>query len=91
MSNPYELRLDLFNSAKDLLVERYNAAERRYDAAYNKFMEQKERYMTLKEQGKDAGEYPNVDLPEYPIFPTDDQITDLAYHIKNFTMDKDGI
>jgi len=91
MSNPYELRLDLFNSARDLLVERYNAAERRYDAAYNRFMEEKERYITLKEQGKECGEYPSVNLPDYPIFPSDDDITNLAYHIKNFTMDKEGV
>jgi hypothetical protein len=88
MSNPYELRLDLYNSAKDFIQEKYNAEVNRYDAAFNAFLEKKERWQVLKDMGQDPGEYPNVSLPPYPSFPSPDDIAEFAVHIRSFVSDK---
>ena len=90
MSNPYELRLELFNSARDLLIQRFEAAERRYIASENKYNNAKERYYEIKEKSATAGEFPTDDLPEFPIFPSDEDITSLAYQMKRFISDQEG-
>tara|TARA_A200000113_G_scaffold225023_1_gene244530 strand:+ start:716 stop:991 length:276 start_codon:yes stop_codon:yes gene_type:complete len=88
MSNPYELRLDLYNSAKDFIQEKYNAEVNRYDAAFSAFLEKKERWQVLKDMGQDPGEYPSVSLPQYPSFPSPDDIAEFAVHIRSFVSDK---
>tara|TARA_B100000902_G_C26620031_1_gene579322 strand:- start:118 stop:363 length:246 start_codon:yes stop_codon:yes gene_type:complete len=77
MANPYELRLELLNSAENRLIQRFEADRSRYDAAIL-------RYETLKEHGEEVP-YPDID---YPKFPSDDEITELAYEMKKFVSEK---
>lgn len=88
MSNPYELRLDLYNSAKDFIQTKYEAEVARYDAAERAFLKKKERWQILKDMGQDPGEYPSVHLPVYPTFPSPSDIAEFAVHIRSFVSDK---
>ena len=102
-SNPYELRLQLFQEAKSICWEEYSrnvseferikennyALEKKYDADLS-------RYESLKEQGKlgslEYPVYPDLkELPEYPKYPTMDEIKDRATFIRNFCDDKGNV
>ena len=102
-ANPYELRLQLFQEAKNICWEEYNrnvseferirdnnyALEKKYDADLN-------RYTTLEEQGKlgslEYPVYPDIEaLPKYPEYPSMDEIKDRATFIRNFCDDKGDI
>tara|TARA_R100000353_G_scaffold134394_1_gene95348 strand:+ start:212 stop:685 length:474 start_codon:yes stop_codon:yes gene_type:complete len=106
-SNPYELRLQLFQEAKSICWEEYSrnvseferirdnnyALEKKYDADLS-------RYESLKEQGKlgslEYPVYPSLkELPEYPKYPTMEELKEKATFIRNFCDDKgensDGI
>ena len=99
-SNPYELRLQLFQEAKSICWEEYSrnvseferikdnnyALEKKYDADLS-------RYESLKEQGKlgslEYPVYPDLkELPEYPEYPSMDEIKEKATFIRNFCDDK---
>tara|TARA_B100000963_G_scaffold21219_1_gene16006 strand:+ start:1893 stop:2321 length:429 start_codon:yes stop_codon:yes gene_type:complete len=105
-SNPYELRLQLFQEAKSICWEEYSrnvseferirdnnyALEKKYDADLS-------RYESLKEQGKlgslEYPVYPSLkELPEYPKYPTMEELKEKATFIRNFCDDRgnsDGI
>ena len=100
MSNPFELRLQLFQEAKDYLVAVFDQEVLEWDRVNtekldieNKFIEEKERYYELK--GQDLGDiekYPiapdPIKLPEYPKYPTREEILKMATFIREFTADK---
>ena len=100
MSNPFELRLQLFQEARDYLVACYDRdvqewdrkqaekydVERKYDADYS-------RHCDMREEGKgSSSECPiapdPITLPEYPKYPTREEILEMAYFIRGFTADK---
>ena len=102
-ANPYELRLQLFQEAKNICWEEYNrnvseferirdnnyALEKKYDADLN-------RYTTLEEQGKlgslEYPVYPDIEaLPKYPEYPSMDEIKNRATFIRNFCDDKGDV
>tara|TARA_B100000212_G_scaffold339659_1_gene318537 strand:- start:141 stop:572 length:432 start_codon:yes stop_codon:yes gene_type:complete len=99
-TNPYELRLQLFQEAKSICWEEYsrnvseferirdniNNLEKKYYANLN-------RYESLKEEGKlgslEYPVYPDIPpLPEYPKYPSMDEIKERATFIRNFCDDK---
>lgn len=78
----------MYNSAKEFIQAKYDAEVNRYDAAERAFLEKKERWQTLKDMGQDPGEYPAVNLPIYPTFPSPSDIAEFAVHIRDFVSDK---
>lgn len=78
----------MYNSAKEFIQAKYDAEVNRYDAAERAFLEKKERWQTLKDMGQDPGEYPVVNLPIYPTFPSPSDISEFAVHIRDFVSDK---
>ncbi len=100
MSNPYELRLQLFQEAKDYLVESFNREVQEWDRKNtekcdieNKWSNDWNRYCDLKEEGKaSAMEHPvapdPIKLPEYPKYPTKEEIVEMAKFIRSFISDK---
>ena len=100
MSNAYELRLQLFQEAREYLASRYerdvlewNRLEQekidiqtKYDADYY-------RWDALRDEGKaSAVNCPicpePIKLPEYPKYPTKEEILEMAEFIRDFTNDK---
>ena len=100
MSNAYELRLQLFQEAREYLAARYerdvlewNRLEQekvdiqtKYDADYY-------RWDALRDEGKaSAVNSPicpePIKLPEYPKYPTKEEILEMAEFIRDFTNDK---
>ena len=102
-ANPYELRLQLFQEAKNICWEEYhrdvNQFEIKRDARNDikeKYYEDRSKYESLKEDGKlGSMEYPTFpdlpDLPEYPEYPSMDEIKDRATFIRNFCDDKGNV
>ena len=99
-ANPYELRLQLFQEAKNICWEEYNRDVNEFERQRDKqnelkekYYEDKSKYESLKEDGKlGSMEYPTFpdlpDLPEYPEYPSMDEIKDRATFIRNFCDDK---
>ena len=100
MSNAFELRLQLFQEAKDYLVARFERDVLEWDRKNTekldlekKFEEDWRRYSDLKDEGKSLElEYPvcpdPIKLPEYPKYPSRQDILDMATFIRDFTYDK---
>ena len=100
MSNPFELRLQLFQEARDYLVAVYEREVQEWDRKQqekcdneNKWSNDYSRYCDLKEEGcVSAMEHPvapnPIKLPEYPKYPTREEILDMATFIRSFTADK---
>ena len=100
MSNPFELRLQLFQEARDYLVDVFNRDVLEWDRKNTekldietKYSNDWSRYIDLKEEGKvSAEEYPiapdPIKLPEYPKYPTREEILEMATFIRSFTADK---
>jgi len=100
MSNPFELRLQLFQEAKEYLVSVYDREVSEHDRLVqrkmdleNKFSEEKERYYELKEQHQaDVEKYPTYpdlpEIPEYPKYPAREEILEMAKFIRSFIADK---
>jgi len=100
MSNAYELRLQLFQEAREYLVAQFDRdvlewqrqeqekcdIQTKYDADYY-------RWDALREEGKaSAVNCPicpePIKLPEYPKYPTKEEILAMAEFIRDFTNDK---
>ena len=102
MSNPFELRLQLFQEAKDYLVSVYEREVLEWDRKQqekcdieNKWSNDYSRYSDLKEEGKaSASDCPispdPIKLPEYPKYPTREDILEMAKFIRSFISDKGG-
>lgn len=100
MSNAYELRLQLFQEAREYLTGQFDRDVLEWDRKntekldrQNKFDEDWRRWSDLKEEGKATAEdcpiCPNpVKLPEYPKYPSRQDILDMATFIRDFTNDK---
>ena len=100
MSNPFELRLQLFQEARDYLVDVFNRDVLEWDRkntekldVENKYSNDWSRYCDLKEEGeataKDCPISPDpIILPEYPQYPTREEILEMATFIRSFTADK---
>ena len=99
-TNPYELRLQLFQEAKNICWEEYNRDVNEFERQRDKqnelkekYYEDKSKYESLKEDDKlGSMEYPSYpdlpELPEYPEYPSMDEIKDRATFIRNFCDDK---
>ena len=100
MSNAYELRLQLFQEAREYLVAQFDRdvlewqrleqekcdIQTKYDADYY-------RWDALRDEGKaSAVNCPicpePIKLPEYPKYPTKEEILEMAEFIRDFTNDK---
>jgi hypothetical protein len=68
MSNPFDLRFSMIQSAKELLTEQY----------HTDINNLKEKYYADKEAGLD------VQFPEMPAFPTFEDISKLANEMNSF-------
>lgn len=68
MSNPFDLRFSMIESAKNLLTEQYHTESQNL----------KEKYFADREAGLD------VAFPELPTFPTFEEITKLANEMNSF-------
>lgn len=102
MSNAFELRLQLFQEARDYLVAQFDRDvlewERKNQEKLDrqtKFDEDWRRWSNLKDEGKVTAEdhpiCPNpVKLPEYPKYPSREDILEMATFIRDFTNDKGG-
>ena len=101
MSNPFELRLQLFQEAKEYLVSVYDREVSEHDRLVqrkldleNKFSEEKDRYYELKDNPKAAPNlkyptYPDLPgIPEYPKYPSREEILEMAKFIRSFIADK---
>ena len=100
MSNPFELRLQLFQEARDYLVACYdrnisewNRLEQEKHDIENKYSNDWSRHCDLKEEGlassSDCPIAPDpIKLPEYPKYPTREEILEMATFIREFTADK---
>ena len=100
MSNPFELRLQLFQEARDYLVDVFNRDVLEWDRKNTekldietKYSNDWSRYCDLREEGtataKDCPISPDpIKLPEYPQYPTREQILEMATFIREFTADK---
>ena len=102
MSNPYELRLQLFQEAKDYLVSVFDRDVMEWDRLNQqnldldtKYCNQLNRYEELKESGKIKDvekEYPKPfqtkELPEYPQYPSREAILEMATFIRSFISEK---
>tara|TARA_B100000963_G_C22440019_1_gene586130 strand:- start:145 stop:573 length:429 start_codon:yes stop_codon:yes gene_type:complete len=99
-SNPYELRLQLFQEAKSICWEEYNRNVTQFEVKRDarndikeKYYETRNAYESKKEEGKlgsmEYPEFPDLpDLPEYPEYPSMDEIKEKATFIRNFCDDK---
>ena len=99
-TNPYELRLQLFQEAKSICWEEYNRDVSQFEVKRDerndlkeKYYEDRNKYESLKEDGKlGSMEYPTFpdlpELPEYPQYPSMEEIKDRATFIRNFCDDK---
>ena len=102
-ANPYELRLQLFQEAKNICWEEYNRDVTQFEIKRDarndikeKYYEDRSKYESLKEDGKlGSMEYPTFpdlpELPEYPEYPSMDEIKDRATFIRNFCDDKGNV
>tara|TARA_R100000030_G_scaffold30831_1_gene22603 strand:+ start:176 stop:487 length:312 start_codon:yes stop_codon:yes gene_type:complete len=100
MSNAFELRLQLFQEARDYLVAQFDRDvlewERKNQEKLDrqtKFDEDWRRWSNLKDEGKvTAEDYPicpnPIKLPEYPKYPSREDILEMATFIRDFTNDK---
>ena len=100
MSNPFELRLQLFQEARDYLVDVFNREVQEWDRLNQhkldietKYSNDWSRYCDLKDEGKASAEECPVSpdpikLPEYPKYPTREEILEMATFIREFTADK---
>ena len=100
MSNPFELRLQLFQEAREYLVEVFNRDVLEWERKNtekldieNKYSNDWSRHCDLKEEGlassSDCPIAPDpIKLPEYPKYPTREEILDMATFIREFTSDK---
>ena len=100
MSNPFELRLQLFQEAREYLVEVFNRDVLEWERkntekldVENKYSNDWSRHCDLKEEGlassSDCPIAPDpIKLPEYPKYPTREEILDMATFIREFTSDK---
>ena len=100
MSNAYELRLQLFQEAREYLTGQFDRDVFEWDRKntekldrQNKFDEDWRRWSDLKEEGKVTAEdcpiCPDpVTLPEYPKYPSREDILEMATFIRDFTNDK---
>lgn len=100
MSNAFELRLQLFQEARDYLVAQFDRDVLEWDRKNqekldieNKYSNDWSRYIDLKEEGKVSAEdcpiAPNpIKLPEYPKYPSREDILEMATFIRDFTNDK---
>ena len=100
MSNAFELRLQLFQEARDYLVAQFDRDVLEWDRKNqekldieNKFNEDWRRYSDLKDEGKaSAVNCPicpdPIRLPEYPKYPSREDILEMATFIRDFTNDK---
>lgn len=68
MSNPFDLRFSMIESAKNLLTEQYHTESQNI----------KEKYFADREAGLD------VSFPELPAFPSFSDITKLATEMNDF-------
>ena len=68
MSNPFDLRFSMIESAKNLLTEQYHTESQNL----------KEKYFADREAGLD------VSFPNLPAFPTFEEITKLANEMNSF-------
>jgi|MDTB01.2.fsa_nt_gb hypothetical protein len=68
MSNPFDLRFSMIESAKQILIEQYHT-----DCGHLK-----EKYFAELERGLD------VQFPELPTFPTFGDISNLANEMNSF-------
>jgi len=68
MSNPFDLRFSMIESAKQLLTEQY----------HTDISNIKEKYFADREAGLD------VSFPELPAFPTFEDISKLANEMNSF-------
>ena len=99
--NAYELRLQLFEKAKEFVWEKFNRDVLEWDRISQnraeikeKYYEDKWRYDSLKEQDKlgslEYPVYPNMpELPEYPQYPSKKELLDMALFMRAF-VDKQG-
>ena len=102
-TNPYELRLQLFQEAKNICWEEYNRDVNEFERQRDKqnelkekYYEDKSKYESLKEDCKlGSMEYPSYpdlpELPEYPEYPSMDEIKNRATFIRNFCDDKGDV
>lgn len=100
MSNAFELRLQLFQEARDYLVAQFDRDVLEWDRMNqekldieNKYSNDWSRYIDLKEDGKvSTDSYPicpdPIKLPEYPKYPSREDILDMASFIRDFTDDR---
>ena len=100
MSNPFELRLQLFQEARDYLVAVFDREVQEWDRKSaekldieTKYSNDWSRYCDLREEGKvDASDCPispdPIKLSEYPKYPTREEILEMATFIREFTADK---
>ena len=100
MSNAYELRLQLFQEAREYLVAQFDRDVLEWDRLnqekmdiQNKYDEDYRRWDTLREEGKSNGSAcpicpEPIKLPEYPKYPTTEEILAMAEFIRDFTNDK---
>tara|TARA_Y100000015_G_C2321484_1_gene56917 strand:- start:135 stop:446 length:312 start_codon:yes stop_codon:yes gene_type:complete len=100
MSNAFELRLQLFQEARDYLVAQFDRDVLEWDRKNtekidieSKYINDYGRYCDLKEAGKvEAEDHPiapdPIRLPEYPKYPSREDILEMATFIRDFTNDK---
>ena len=100
MSNAYELRLQLFQEAKEYLVSVFDREVQEWDRLNQhkldietKYSNDWSRYCDLKDEGKASAEECPVSpdpikLPTYPTYPTREEILEMALFIRNFISDK---
>ena len=100
MSNAYELRLQLFQEAREYLVAQFdrevmewNRLEQEKCDIQNKYDEDYRRWDMHKEEGKvsvtSCPICPDpIKLPEYPKYPSKEEILAMAEFIRDFTNDK---
>ena len=100
MSNAYELRLQLFQEAREYLTGQFDRDVLEWDRLNqekldreNKYNEDWRRWSDLKDEGKVTAEdcpiCPDpIKLPEYPKYPSREDILEMATFIRDFTNDK---
>ena len=100
MSNAFELRLQLFQEARDYLVAQFDRDVLEWDRLnqekmdiQNKYDEDIRRWDMHKDEGKvSVTSCPicpePIKLPEYPKYPSREDILEMATFIRDFTNDK---
>ena len=100
MSNAFELRLQLFQEDRDYLVAQFDRDVLEWDRQNqekldieNKYYNDWSRYNDLKDERKaSAVNCPicpdPIKLPEYPKYPSREDILEMATFIRDFTNDK---